>query len=138
MAFFVGSPDGRSGGHDHLAQQIAEQGKKFGEEHWRWEDMQAYVSYYEHKESRRQGLTSHCFGRRSVYSSSTHDSCKTTETDGLSTCQALIRIHPMTTTCTASIRILDRAADEKNRTENRLVSLMTFPGVSSPPQAIAR
>ena len=43
MSFFVGSPDGRPG-RDDLAQQIAEQGKRFAEEHWRWEDMQAYVS----------------------------------------------------------------------------------------------
>ncbi|WVR06184.1 hypothetical protein IAU60_003214 [Kwoniella sp. DSM 27419] len=43
MSFFAGPPDGRQGGHDELAQQIAEQGKKFGEEHWRWEDMQAYM-----------------------------------------------------------------------------------------------
>ena len=43
MSFFVGSPDGRPGRED-LAQQIAEQGKRFAEEHWRWEDMQAYVS----------------------------------------------------------------------------------------------
>lgn len=43
MAFFVGSPDGRQPGRDDLAQQIAEQGKKFAEEHWRWENMQAYM-----------------------------------------------------------------------------------------------
>ncbi|WWD04614.1 hypothetical protein V865_002685 [Kwoniella europaea PYCC6329] len=43
MAFFAGPPDGRKGGHDELAQKIGEQGKKFGEEHWRWEDMQAYM-----------------------------------------------------------------------------------------------
>ncbi|WWC88904.1 uncharacterized protein L201_003819 [Kwoniella dendrophila CBS 6074] len=43
MSFFAGPPDGRVGGHDELAQKIAEQGKKFGEEHWRWEDMQAYM-----------------------------------------------------------------------------------------------
>jgi hypothetical protein len=43
MSFFVGSPDGRPG-RDDLAQQIAEQGKQFAEDHWRWEDMQAYVS----------------------------------------------------------------------------------------------
>ncbi len=40
MAFFVGSPDGRQPGRDDLAQQIAEQGKKIAEEHWRWENMQ--------------------------------------------------------------------------------------------------
>jgi hypothetical protein len=44
MAFFVGTPDGRFKGRDDLAQQIAEQGRKFRLEHWRWEDMQAYVS----------------------------------------------------------------------------------------------
>jgi hypothetical protein len=43
-AFFIGSPDGRVKGRDDLAQQIAEQGRKFAMEHWRWEDMQAYVS----------------------------------------------------------------------------------------------
>ncbi|WRT67552.1 uncharacterized protein IL334_004524 [Kwoniella shivajii] len=43
MSFFAGPPDGRVGGHDDLARKIAEQGKKFGEEHWRWEDMQAYM-----------------------------------------------------------------------------------------------
>ncbi|WWD18275.1 hypothetical protein CI109_102725 [Kwoniella shandongensis] len=43
MSFFAGPPDGRTGGHDELAKQISEQGKKFGEEHWRWEDMQAYM-----------------------------------------------------------------------------------------------
>ncbi|WVF69398.1 hypothetical protein IAT40_004175 [Kwoniella sp. CBS 6097] len=43
MSFFAGPPDGRKGGHDDLAQQISEQAKKFGEEHWRWEDMQAYM-----------------------------------------------------------------------------------------------
>lgn len=44
MAFFVGTPDGRFKGRDDLAQRIAEQGRKFRLEHWRWEDMQAYVS----------------------------------------------------------------------------------------------
>jgi hypothetical protein len=43
-AFFIGSPEGRVKGRDDLAQQIAEQGRKFAMEHWRWEDMQAYVS----------------------------------------------------------------------------------------------
>ena len=43
MAFFAGSPDGRTRGNDDLAEQIAEQGKQFAEEHWRWEDMQAYM-----------------------------------------------------------------------------------------------
>lgn len=44
MAFFVGTPDGRIKGRDDLARQIAEQGRRFRLEHWRWEDMQAYVS----------------------------------------------------------------------------------------------
>lgn len=46
MSFFTGPPDGRggsSGGEDELARQIAEQARKFGEEHWRWEDMQGYM-----------------------------------------------------------------------------------------------
>lgn len=43
-AFFIGSPEGRVKGRDDLAQQIAEQGRKFAMEHWRWEDMQSYVS----------------------------------------------------------------------------------------------
>ncbi|WVN88726.1 uncharacterized protein L203_103939 [Cryptococcus depauperatus CBS 7841] len=43
MSFFIGSPDGTSNGHDNLAKSIADQAKKFGEEHWRWEDMQAYM-----------------------------------------------------------------------------------------------
>jgi hypothetical protein len=43
MAFFAGSPDGRTRGNDELAEQIAEQGKQFADEHWRWEDMQAYM-----------------------------------------------------------------------------------------------
>ncbi|ODN95887.1 hypothetical protein L198_04506 [Cryptococcus wingfieldii CBS 7118] len=43
MVFFVGTPDGSSPGHDDLARSIAEQARKFGEEHWRWEDMQAYM-----------------------------------------------------------------------------------------------
>jgi hypothetical protein len=43
LSFFIGPPDGRKGGNDHLAQQIAEQGRQFGIDHWRWEDMQAYM-----------------------------------------------------------------------------------------------
>ncbi|ORX41279.1 hypothetical protein BD324DRAFT_644319 [Kockovaella imperatae] len=62
MAFFVGPPDssaissteaasgaGKKGhaspqvGHDDLAKQIALRGRQFGEEYWRWEDMQAYM-----------------------------------------------------------------------------------------------
>jgi hypothetical protein len=46
MSFFAGPPNTSrkgGGGNDHLAQAIAEQAKKFGEEHWRWEDMQGYM-----------------------------------------------------------------------------------------------
>lgn len=43
MAFFVGPPDGSSEGRDDLAQQISENALRFGEDHWRWEDMQAYM-----------------------------------------------------------------------------------------------
>jgi hypothetical protein len=43
-AFFIGSPDGRVPGRDDLAKQIAEQGRQFALDHWRWQDMQAYVS----------------------------------------------------------------------------------------------
>lgn len=43
MSFFAGPPDSRGGGHDDLARQIADQARKFGEEHWRWEDMQGYM-----------------------------------------------------------------------------------------------
>lgn len=45
-AFFIGSPEGRVPGRDDLAKQIAEQGRAFAMDHWRWEDMQAYVSVY--------------------------------------------------------------------------------------------
>lgn len=40
MAFFKGDLNGR-GSHDALAEEIATQGKKWTEEYWRWEDMQA-------------------------------------------------------------------------------------------------
>ncbi|WVQ80599.1 hypothetical protein IAT38_002704 [Cryptococcus sp. DSM 104549] len=43
MSFFAGPPDGSSPGNDDLAKLISEQARKFGEEHWRWEDMQAYM-----------------------------------------------------------------------------------------------
>jgi hypothetical protein len=43
MSFFIGPPDGRAGGHDDLARGIAEAGRQFALEHWRWEDMQAYM-----------------------------------------------------------------------------------------------
>lgn len=40
MAFFKGDLEGQ-GGHDHLAEQIATQGKEWTKQFWRWEDMQA-------------------------------------------------------------------------------------------------
>jgi hypothetical protein len=49
MSFFSGAPshDGthtvREVGNDDLAKAIAEAGRKFGEEHWRWVDMQGYM-----------------------------------------------------------------------------------------------
>lgn len=49
MSFFSGSPshDGthtaREAGNDDLARAIAEAGRKFGEDHWRWVDMQGYM-----------------------------------------------------------------------------------------------
>ncbi|KIR60323.1 hypothetical protein I314_03614 [Cryptococcus bacillisporus CA1873] len=43
MSFFAGPPGGRTGGHDDLAKMIADQARQFGEDHWRWEDMQAYM-----------------------------------------------------------------------------------------------
>ncbi|KAJ9095384.1 hypothetical protein QFC19_007629 [Naganishia cerealis] len=48
MAFFAGPvrPDGsidESLGHDYLAKEIAENGREFVKEHWRWEVMQAYM-----------------------------------------------------------------------------------------------
>ncbi|GFZ45441.1 hypothetical protein JCM24511_03167 [Saitozyma sp. JCM 24511] len=43
MSFFIGPPDGRAGGHEDLARGIAEAGRQFALEHWRWEDMQAYM-----------------------------------------------------------------------------------------------
>ncbi|ORY27899.1 glycosyl transferase family 90-domain-containing protein [Naematelia encephala] len=45
LSFFIGPPDSGSkdAGHDHLAEQIAAQGLRFAEEHWRWEDLQAYM-----------------------------------------------------------------------------------------------
>ena len=49
MSFFSGAPShdgtytGREAGHDDLARAIAEAGRKFGEEHWRWVDMQGYM-----------------------------------------------------------------------------------------------
>jgi len=43
MSFFVGVPGSPSTGHDELAREIAENGRKFTLEHWRWEDMQSYM-----------------------------------------------------------------------------------------------
>ena len=43
MSFFIGSPEGRSPGHDELAKEIAENARTFALEFWRWEDMQAYM-----------------------------------------------------------------------------------------------
>ena len=42
MAFFSGYPNGHTG-HDKIAEKIAANGVRFTREHWRWEDMQAYV-----------------------------------------------------------------------------------------------
>jgi hypothetical protein len=49
MSFFSGAPShdgthtGGEVGNDNLAQAIAEAGRRFGEEHWRWVDMQGYM-----------------------------------------------------------------------------------------------
>jgi hypothetical protein len=49
MSFFSGPPShdgthtGREVANDELAKAIAEAGRKFGEEHWRWVDMQGYM-----------------------------------------------------------------------------------------------
>ncbi|KAK1922899.1 glycosyl transferase family 90-domain-containing protein [Papiliotrema laurentii] len=43
LSFFIGVPGSPSTGHDDLAQEIAENGRKFAMEHWRWEDMQSYM-----------------------------------------------------------------------------------------------
>jgi hypothetical protein len=60
MAFFAGTPDERFKGRDDLAQKIANQGRKFRLEHWRWEDMQAYVCGYD-----RLHEAHSCWSRRS-------------------------------------------------------------------------
>jgi hypothetical protein len=39
----MGVPGSPSTGNDDLAREIAENGRKFAEEHWRWEDMQSYM-----------------------------------------------------------------------------------------------
>ncbi|GAA5864178.1 hypothetical protein JCM3774_001246 [Rhodotorula dairenensis] len=41
-AYFIGAPDG-SGSHDRVAKRIAQQGKKWSDEHWREVDMTAYL-----------------------------------------------------------------------------------------------
>ncbi|KWU46946.1 hypothetical protein RHOSPDRAFT_14268 [Rhodotorula sp. JG-1b] len=41
-AYFIGAPDG-SGSHDKVAKRIAQQGKKWSDEHWREVDMKAYL-----------------------------------------------------------------------------------------------
>lgn len=41
-AYFIGAPDG-SGSHDKVAKRIAQQGKKWSDEHWREVDMTAYL-----------------------------------------------------------------------------------------------
>jgi len=45
MAFFSGYPNGQPG-HDDLAEKIAANGVRFTREHWRWQDMQAYVRIF--------------------------------------------------------------------------------------------
>jgi hypothetical protein len=41
MAFFSGDMNGQNG-HDHLAKQIADQGKEYAAKHWRYADMETY------------------------------------------------------------------------------------------------
>ncbi|GAA5983560.1 hypothetical protein JCM10908_000335 [Rhodotorula pacifica] len=41
-AYFIGAPDG-VGSHDKVAKRIAQQGKKWSDEHWREVDMTAYL-----------------------------------------------------------------------------------------------
>lgn len=50
MAFLVGypttSPDGKTvltGGHEHIAERIAQHAQDASRSLWRWEDMQAYM-----------------------------------------------------------------------------------------------
>ncbi|BGP25021.1 Protein O-glucosyltransferase 2 [Rhodotorula toruloides] len=42
MAFFLGDEDGK-GAHDEIAKEIALEGKKWTETHWRWVDMEVYT-----------------------------------------------------------------------------------------------
>lgn len=46
MAFFAGPPERDLGGHDDLAARIGNHAATFVEDHWRWEDMQAYVCMF--------------------------------------------------------------------------------------------
>lgn len=41
LSYFIGMPGGA--GNDDAARRIAEAGGQFTREHWRWEDMQAYM-----------------------------------------------------------------------------------------------
>ena len=43
LAFFMGAPNGISG-HDAIAEKIGAQAREFSVRHWRFEDMQVYVS----------------------------------------------------------------------------------------------
>ena len=47
MAFFLGDPERGTGAHEERAEKISRQASKFVREHWRWQDMQAYVSQAE-------------------------------------------------------------------------------------------
>lgn len=44
MAFFVGTPDGTVKGQDEIAARISRNAVDFVAKHWRFEDMEAYVS----------------------------------------------------------------------------------------------
>ena len=43
MIYFAGSPDGQVKAHDDQASQIAQRGRAFAVDRWRWEDMQSYM-----------------------------------------------------------------------------------------------
>lgn len=43
ISFFSGPPGSPGAGNDDLAREISESARKFGEEHWRWVDMQGYM-----------------------------------------------------------------------------------------------
>lgn len=45
VLFFAGTPDGKNA-HDELAEEIAQNGRKFVAEYWRWADMESYVSHF--------------------------------------------------------------------------------------------